>query len=116
MSGQLVVNRVTSQSIGIRGRSLNSARTNHFIVDYAGSAAEAITPVEAFLAGISSCGVLIVEDAAHQSGVPLQQVTVSIESVRTPDRVSIQSVAMRFQFTGPSAQQAEELVETYKSR
>src|SRR5438067_1805599 len=87
MNDELLINRVRSSTIpGMPGRSVNSARTNHFVVDeppYAGGPGEAITPGEAFLAGIAACGVMLVEGAARSSGVPFARAEATIEGVRT---------------------------------
>ncbi len=120
MEEELIVDRVRSYSSGTPGRSLNSARTNHFVVDepaYVGGPGEAITPAEAFLAGISACAVLLVENFARQRGVPLQRTEVSIEGTRLASApADFQGVNMHFQIWGPDQAQAEQLVEAYKER
>ncbi|MBI4506241.1 MAG: OsmC family protein [Chloroflexi bacterium] len=116
MSDEVKVNRVRSSAIGVPGRCLNSARTNHFVLDDP-TAPEAPTPAEAFLAGISGCAVLIVDSTARQSGVPLHKAEVTIEGVRrVADMANFQSVNLRFELIGPTPEQAHELVATYQSR
>src|SRR5947207_14071309 len=87
MSDDLLINRVRSSTIpGMPGNSVNRARTNHFVVDeppYTGGPGEAITPGEAFLAGIAACGVMLVEAAARSTGVPFARAEATIEGVRT---------------------------------
>ena len=121
MGEDLLVTRVRSQTIpGIEGRSLNSARTNHFIIDdpaYAGGPAEEITAEEAFLSGVSACAVLLVTRLARQEGVPLQRVEAEIEGIRSnADPVNYQAVKLRFTLAGVDQQQADMLVERFKGR
>src|SRR5688572_28466420 len=66
------------------GRVLCSARNHHFIIDgpvQNGCPGEALTPGEAFLAGVASCGVELVQVIAQQENVTLSSVSVSIEGV-----------------------------------
>jgi len=70
MADGVKIDTVRSGSSGVLGRSLNSARHQHLVLDSPSGPNEAITNGEAFLAGISSCGTLI-EKHAHDTGVPL---------------------------------------------
>jgi uncharacterized OsmC-like protein len=107
---------VRSQSSGLVGRAINNARNHHFILD-SSTAPEALSNSEAFLAGVSSCGVTLIEGHARDTGVKLQRMEVTIEGTRTaaePNR--FQHVAMRFELHGVDQATAERLVETYRSR
>ena len=76
-----------------------------------------MTNSEAFLAAVSSCGVTLIEMHAVETGVPLAGMSVTIEGVRTaaaPNRFA--SVSMTFELAGVEQSQAEQLVETYRSR
>lgn len=112
--------RVVSQTIGIPGRSLNSARTQHFVIDeppHRGGPGEALTPVEAFLAGISACGVLLVQSYAAEMGVPLARAVCEIEGLR--DRATpaeFEAIRLRFALAGPDREQATQLVGRYQER
>jgi uncharacterized OsmC-like protein len=120
MPDELLVTQVRSQSTGVEGRSLNSARTNHFVIDepaYGGGPGEALTPAEAFLAGISACGVLLVESFARQEGLPVRHVDAHIDGIRTKaDPATFRQVNLRFQLAGVDQSQAEHLVERFKGR
>lgn len=120
MADELLLTQVRSQTIGIPGRSLNSARTNHYVIDepaYNGGPGEGVTPAEAFLSGVSACGVLLVESFARKANVPLQKVEAEIEGVRTlSDPANFQRINLRFELTGPTQAQAEQLVDQYKAR
>ena len=70
---------------------------------------DAFTNSEAFLAGVSSCGVTLIEMHAQETGVPLTRMAVTIEGSRDPAVPRYQSVHMRFEIAGVSQAQAEDL-------
>jgi uncharacterized OsmC-like protein len=115
---ELVLNRVQSQTTSTPGRSINRVRTHELIIDepvHAGGPGEAITPAEAFLAGVSACGVLLVQGRARSSSLLLTQAEASIEAVRRrSDTSTFQRIDMRFRLFGVKEAQALELVEYYK--
>ncbi len=113
----LKVETVRSASSGTVGRAVNEARGQRLVLDSSTAPqADALTNSEAFLAGISSCGVTLIEGHAKDTGVPVRRMTVTIEGARAPGEPRFQSVAMRFEIAGVSQAQAEALVETYRSR
>ena len=117
---ELVINVVRSTSTSTPGRALNQVRDHRLVIDeptHLGGPGEQITPAEAFLAGVSACGVLLVQGHARDSGVRLDQVEAAIEGVRHRSDTSIfQRIEIRFRLTGPSQAQAIELVDHYKRR
>lgn len=117
MSEQLLVNHVHSSTTHVFGRALNSVRTHHFVIDGTTEPKEEITPVEAFLAAVSACGVHLIERFAREAGTDLQKVECDIEGTRlADDPTRFQGVKLHFRLSGPSQQQAEELVERFKGR
>ena len=58
---EVKIDTVRSYSGGLPGRALNQARTNHFVIDSPSGPHEALSSGEAFLAGVSSCGVTLIE-------------------------------------------------------
>ena len=111
------IDTVRSYSTGTPGRALNSARHNHFVLDSPSGPNEALTNGEAFLAGVSSCGVTLIEKYALEQKVPLQSMAVTIEGIRSdaePNR--FQCINVSFALRGVSQGQADELVEVWKSR
>ncbi len=117
MADDVITDRVRSTTSGVAGRSLNQARTNHVVIDASSGTPEAITSIEAFLAGISSCGVNIVDREARTLGLPLEHAQVDIESHRLQaDTTLLASVEMRFELTGVTQPQAEDLVGAYTRR
>jgi uncharacterized OsmC-like protein len=116
----LVVNRVHSSSTRTPGRAVNHVRDHQLVIDeptHLGGPGEQITPAEAFLAGVSACGVLLVQGRARDTGVRLNQVEATIEGVRQRSDTSVfQRIEIRFRISGPSQAEAIELVEHYKRR
>jgi uncharacterized OsmC-like protein len=108
---------VRSVSSGVAGRARNTTRDAALVLDSSSRPQpDAFTNSEAFLAGVSSCGVTLIEMHAQETGVPLQRMTATIEGVRTPPEPRFSRVTMRFELVGVSQAQAEELVETYRKR
>ena len=118
-SDDLLVTRVDSTTCGEPGRSLNRARTHHFVIDepaHGGGPGEEVTPAESFLAGISACGVLLVERQALTTGVTLHRAEATIEGERRrADTSWFTRIVLRFRLAGPSQADAEALVEHYKT-
>src|SRR5688500_14904688 len=112
------VDTIRSSSSGTIGRAQSVVRGQTLRLDSsARPQPDALTNSEAFLAGVSSCGVTLIEGHAQDTGVPLRGMSVTIEGVRTeaqPNRFA--SVTMRFELRGVSQAQADALVETYRGR
>jgi len=112
------IERVRSSSSGVVGRAQSVARSARLTPDSSSRPQpDALTNSEAFLAGISSCGVTLIEMHAQETGIPLTRIDVTIEGVRTaaePTRFA--GMTMTFELAGVSATQAAELVETYRGR
>jgi uncharacterized OsmC-like protein len=119
-SEDLVVNRVHSTSTATAGRALNQVRTHQLVIDeptHLGGPGEQITPAEAFLAGVSACGVLLVQGRARDTGVRLETVEATIEGTRHRSDTSVfQRIEIKFRLKGVSQAEAAELVEHYKRR
>lgn len=112
------VETIRSTSSGVVGRADNVARGQRLVLDSsARPQPDALTNSEAFLAGISSCGVTLIESYAAEKGIPLAGMTVTIDGRRTaaePNRFA--AVTMTFELRGVGQAQAEALVETYRNR
>ena len=112
------VETIRSSSSDTLGRARNAVRGQMLLLDSsARPQADALTNSEAFLAGVSSCGVTLIEMHARDTGVPLRRMDVTIEGVRTaaePNRFA--SVTMTFELAGVTQPQAESLVEVYRQR
>ena len=114
----LKIDTVRSSSSGTIGRAVSQARGHRLALDSSTHPQpDAFTNSEAFLAGVSSCGVTLIEAYARDKGIPMTRMDVTIEGGRTaaePNRFA--SVSMRFEIAGVSQADAEHLVETYRSR
>jgi uncharacterized OsmC-like protein len=112
------VETIRSSSSDTLGRARNAARGQTLVLDSsARPQPDALTNSEAFLAGVSSCGVTLIEMHAKDTGVPLRRMDVTIEGVRTPAEPNrFASVTMTFELAGVSQTQAEALVEVYRQR
>lgn len=112
------IETIRSASSGTIGRAVSESRGQRLPLDSsARPQPDAFTNSEAFLAGISSCGVTLIEGHAQETGVPLERMEVTIEGVRTAaDPARFAAITMRFRLAGVSQGQAEELVETYRRR
>lgn len=114
MSEPDIVNTVRSTSSGTLGRSLNMLGRHTLAID-GPTLAEEITSSEAFLAGISSCGVNLVERVAREENVPVTRVEVTIEGRRARQRpTDFAAISLRFRLEGVTPPQAEYLVGRYK--
>src|SRR5437867_2945347 len=112
------IDAVRSSSSGVLGRARSEARGHRLVLDSSSRPQpDAFTNSEAFLAGVSSCGVTLIEMYAKESGVPMTGIDVTIEGARTsaePNRFA--TVTMTFEIAGVSQAQADELVATYRGR
>src|ERR1700724_2550050 len=103
---ELVINRVHSASTSTPGRAINKVRDHELVIaepTHLGGPGEQITPAEAFLAGVSACGVLLVQGRARDTGVRLDRVEATIEGVRHRSDTSVfQRIEIRFRLSGPS--------------
>ncbi len=117
---ELRVTTVESETGSTPGRSLNHARSNHYVIDepsWAGGPGEAVTPEESFLTGISACGVSLVESFAEEQGYPLDHARATIRGIRETDNpADYKRIELEFQLAGVDQEQAEELVKAYKNR
>src|SRR5256884_6733613 len=119
-SEDIVVNRVHSSSTATPGRALNQVRAHQLVIDeptHLGGPGEQITPAEAFLAGVSACGVLLVQGRARETSVRLDRVEATIEGIRHRSDTSVfQRIEMLFRLKGPNQAEAIDLVDHYKRR
>jgi len=112
------IDSIRSSSSDTVGRAVSQVRGARLTLDSSSRPqSDTLTNSEAFLAGISSCGVTLIEMHAKETSVPLTRLDVTIEGVRTaeePNRFA--RIGMRFELAGVTQAQAEKLVETYRGR
>jgi uncharacterized OsmC-like protein len=112
------IDAVRSCNSGVLGRAWSEARGHRLVLDSSSRPqADAFTNSEAFLAGVSSCGVTLIEAHAKESGIPMTGIDVTIEGARTAAELHrFAMVTMTFEIAGVSQAQADELVATYRGR
>lgn len=102
------------------GRVLCSAREHHFVIDgpiWNGCPGEALTPGEAFLAGVAACGVELAQVIGREDGIDLGRVAVRIHGLVDRERpvredlTVFNRVEMRFEISGVDENQARSVVE-----
>lgn len=109
------------------GRTINTARKNTFIIDSApplGHPAEEMNPVEALLASLATCGLVVYEAAAKEMDIPLSAASVTLQGdfdVRglagTADvNPRVQEFRAHLDLEGPDAEQAAALYEQWTLR
>ena len=117
MAQELKVDTVNSKTSGTIGRSRTTARDATVAFDSSGRPqSDALTNAEAFLGGVSSCGVTLIELHAKDTDVPLKRIAVTIKGSRDPEVFHYQAIHMRFELAGVSQAQADDLVKTYQGR
>jgi uncharacterized OsmC-like protein len=116
---------VRARSTDVFGRVLCSAREHHFIIDgpvQNGCPGEEVTPPEAFLAGVASCGVELLHVIAKADGIPLARVSATLNATvdrgnqPRADYTIFNTVRLRFTLAGTDAARAAALVEGFKRR
>lgn len=112
------VETIRSVSSGEIGRAVSSVRRLELVLDSSSHPRDdAFTNSEAFLAGISSCGVTLLEVYAQAEGIPVKRMDVEIKGVRPAAELSrFERISMHFEIAGVSQVQAEDLVEVYRNR
>ena len=104
---------------------LCNARDHHFIIDgpvQNGCPGEEVTPPEAYLAGVASCGVELLQVIAKADGVPLRHVaatlTATVDRGNQPrtDFTIFNSVQLRFVLSGTDAARAAAMVGGFPRR
>ena len=117
MEQDIKVDSVCSQTSGVIGRSRSRAHDATLTLDSSSRPKpDGFTNSEAFLGGVSSCGVTMIEMYAEENGIPLKGTTVTIKGSRHADVTHYESVHMHFELSGVSQEQAEELVRMYQGR
>jgi uncharacterized OsmC-like protein len=104
-----------SKTTDTLGRTLNSARTNHWIIDSPSGPGEAVSTGESFMAGIAACGVSLVEHHAARNNLPFGTLQVDIEGARTDESwPDFAWIKVHFTYTGIDADLAASLTEVWK--
>ena len=96
-----------SKTTDVPGRTLNSARTNHWVIDSPSGPNEAVTTGESFMAGIAACGVSLVEMHTVRNNLPFGTLGVTVDAIRTDESwPDFASIDVHFTYTGIDGDQA----------
>lgn len=108
------------------GRALLTVRGQHLVTDSPpnlGGPNEAVNPVELLLSALAACATFICERAALERNIPLSSVSVTVAGDFDPRGVCGEAFDPRFQvlrvrmaLIGPNAEQAQVLVDAFKTR
>ena len=117
MADGMTVTAVTTVSTATKGRVINSARQNHWVIDSPSGPGEAVSTGESFLAGLSACAVTLVQALAAADGVALGPLSVDIASYRGPDKpYDYDHIDVAFRYEGLPLAEAERLTALWKER
>jgi len=112
------VETVHSVGSGRAGRAVTRVREASLTLDSSARPQnDAFTNSEAFLAGISSCGVTLIELYAEEQGLDSGTLRVTATGARTAERpADFDRIDIQFGFAGISLAQAEDLVGIWRER
>ena len=98
---------VASKTTDVAGRTLNSARTNHWVIDSPSGPHEAVSTGESFMAGIAACAVSLVEMHTVRNSLPFGTLHVAVDAVRTDESwPEFSNIDVHFTYTGIDDDQA----------
>lgn len=98
---------VASKTTDVQGRTLNSARTNHWVIDSPSGPHEAVSTGESFMSGIAACAVSLVEMHTVRNNLPFGTLNVSVDAVRTDESwPEFSNIDVHFTYTGVDDDQA----------
>lgn len=110
----------TVRSVGTEraGRAVTKVRDATLVLDSSSQPQpNAFTNSEAFLAGIASCGVTLIELYAAESGLDAGRPAVTITGARTAERpADFDRIDIQFEFAGVGQPHAENLVQIWRER
>lgn len=122
----LVTATASSRLSNEAGRALLTVRGQHLVTDSPpnlGGPNEAVNPVELLLSALAACATFVCERAAQERSIPLHAVSVTVAGDFDPRGVCGESFDPRFQalrvrlaLNGPDAEQAQLLVQAFKTR
>jgi len=126
MTPRLATATVTTQRLGLPGRTIVNAKEHHLVVDsplYLGGPNEELNPMDLLLSSLVSHGIFLFEKIAQQMHIPLSDLKLTAKSDFDPRGVlgeaidaGLRTLRVQIVMQGPSEAQAKELVEAYTTR
>ena len=105
---------VSSKTTDVPGRTLNSARTNHWVIDSPSGPNEAVTTGESFMSGIAACAVSLVEMHTVRNSLPFGTLHVAVDAVRTDESwPEFSNIDVHFTYTEITDAQAADYTKTW---
>jgi len=108
------------------GRSVMSARNNHWIFDSVppiNGPNEEVNPLDAFVGALPACGVMIYEAVAIEQGIALHAINATVEADLDPRGVAgadvdprIRAFRVTMNVDGPTMEEAEMMAAEYSAR
>ena len=108
------------------GRSIVSARGNHWIYDSVppiNGPNEEVNPLDALIGALPACGIMIYEAVAREEGITLNAVNATVEADLDPRGVAgadvnprIRAFRVTMNVDGPTMEEAEMMAEQYSRR
>jgi uncharacterized OsmC-like protein len=125
-AAQLATASAVSRLSNQPGRAIVTARGNHFVVDSVpplGGPNEEINPLDLLLGAQATCAAFVYETAAQEMGIPVTDISATVEGDFNPQGVADGSVNPRLRtmrvhmdLTGATEEQAAQLAEQFKTR
>jgi uncharacterized OsmC-like protein len=126
MAPRLATATVTTQLLNIPGRTIVNAKDHHLVVDsplYLGGPNEEVNPIDLLLSALVSHGLFVCEKIAHQMHIPLDDLKISARGDFDPRGAlaegidaGLHTLKIHMAISGPTENQAEELIQVYKTR
>ncbi len=108
------------------GRSLVSARNNHWIYDSVPpihGPNEEVNPLDALIGGLPACGIMIYEAVAREEGITLNAVNATVEADLDPRGVAgaeidprIRAFRVTMNVDGPTMEEADMMADQFSKR
>jgi len=108
------------------GRSIMSARGNHWIFDSVppiNGPNEEVNPLDAFVGALPACGIMIYEAVAIEQGIALNDINATVEADLDPRGVAgaavdprIRAFRVTINVDGPTMEEAEMMADEFSAR
>jgi uncharacterized OsmC-like protein len=126
MTPRLASAAVTTQLLGLRGRTIVNIKEHHLVVDsplYLGGPNEEINPIDLLLSSLATHALFTVEKYAQQNRIPLDDLKISVSADYDPRGVlgepvdaGLQALKVQMVVSGPSEVQLQELAAAFTTR
>lgn len=126
MTPRLASAAVTTQLLGLRGRTIVNTKEHHLVVDsplYLGGPNEEINPIDLLLSSLATHALFTIEKCAQQNRIPLDDLKISISADYDPRGVlgeqvdaGLQALKVQMLVSGPNEFQLKELTEAFTTR